>query len=262
MISFAAFTIPALISGFQFLVYSSQEELRVQHELAIETAKAKIEQNATVEKAKIDAEARIRQERENEDVQLRKLKAQWEADKEKVREAALAGLTMIGKGIIEFLNTPSSVLSLVVTVAGMALAVYMMREGMRVVSREFTRRLSQPPLIRESSMSASILKNLFRQLFGGCLGMLSGCLTCGRGSANKRLKKTFDGVVLEADLAKQLEFYASSIRNTRANHAPMRHMLFYGPPGTGKTMLVRSMMLAYSLHKYCVLIFPNDIHVI
>ncbi len=53
----------------------------MEHELAIETAKAQIERDATVEKARIDADARIRQERENEDVQTRKLKAQWEADK-------------------------------------------------------------------------------------------------------------------------------------------------------------------------------------
>ena len=61
-----------------------QEDLRVEHELAIETAKAEIERDAAVETAKIEAEARIRQERENEDVQTRKLQAQWEADKEKV----------------------------------------------------------------------------------------------------------------------------------------------------------------------------------
>mgnify|MGYP000671961844 CR=1 FL=1 len=53
------------------------------------------------------------------------------------------------------------------------------------------------------------------------------------------MKKTFEGVVLDTPLEEQLQFYASSIRNTRANRAPMRHMLFYGPPGTGKTMLVR-----------------------
>ena len=65
-----------------------QEDLRIEHELSIETAKAEIERDAAVETAKIEAEARIRQERENEDVQTRKLQAQWEADKEKVSFAA------------------------------------------------------------------------------------------------------------------------------------------------------------------------------
>jgi ATPase family AAA domain-containing protein 3A/B len=32
---------------------------------------------------------------------------------------------------------------------------------------------------------------------------------------------------------------ATSVRNTHANSAPYRHMLFYGPPGTGKTMVAK-----------------------
>eukprot|EP00750_Incisomonas_marina_P011951 INCI16436.9.p1 GENE.INCI16436.9~~INCI16436.9.p1 ORF type:complete len:699 (+),score=139.21 INCI16436.9:119-2215(+) len=211
-----------------------QEDLRVEHELAIETARAEIERDAAVETAKIEAEARIRQERENEDVQTRKLQAQWEADKEKVREAALASLAMVGNGVSDFLRTPSSVVSLVATVAGVAFAVYSIRELMRIVSTEATRRLSQPPLIRESSMGGGgMLTNVLRRMFCCCAGR----------SSSGNMRKTFDGVVLEPALEARLQFYAASIRNTRANRAPMRHMLFYGPPGTGKTMLAKR--LAY-----------------
>ena len=94
-----------------------------------------------------------------------------------------------------------------------------------------TRRLSQPPLIRESSMGGGgMLTNVLRRMFCCCAGR----------SSSGNMRKTFDGVVLEPALEARLQFYAASIRNTRANRAPMRHMLFYGPPGTGKTMLVRS----------------------
>ena len=73
----------ALVSGFlgeQEEAQQRQELLRVEHDLAVETKKAEIEREAKVETAKIEAEARIRQERENEDVQTRKLQAEWEAE--------------------------------------------------------------------------------------------------------------------------------------------------------------------------------------
>lgn len=53
-----------------------------------------------------------------------------------VREAALASLAMVGKGISDFLRTPSSVFSLVAAVAGVAFAVYSIRELMRIASTE------------------------------------------------------------------------------------------------------------------------------
>ncbi len=105
-----------------------------------------------------------------------------------------------------------------------------------MASSELSRRLSQPPLIRESSSPGS------KSLFVGLLKRLRSLLCCcirGVGDKAAGLKTTFDGVVLEDSLEQQLQFYAASIRNTRANRAPMRHMLFFGPPGTGKTLLVR-----------------------
>jgi ATPase family AAA domain-containing protein 3A/B len=52
-------------------------------------------------------------------------------------------------------------------------------------------------------------------------------------------------------MTKRVQQLAVSTRNTKANGAPFRHIMFYGPPGTGKTMvakrLARSAGLEYAV---------------
>ena len=45
--------------------------------------------------------------------------------------------------------------------------------------------------------------------------------------------------MLRRDISARVGAIAVAVRNTRANAAPFRNMLFYGPPGTGKTMVAK-----------------------
>lgn len=45
--------------------------------------------------------------------------------------------------------------------------------------------------------------------------------------------------MLRSTIADRIGRLSVAVKNTRANAAPFRHMLFYGPPGTGKTMVAK-----------------------
>lgn len=134
----------------------------------------------------------------------------------------LAGKT-IGQGVTDYLSDPQKMLATVGVVSGLALGVYAARAGTGVAAQQIARRLSKPPLIRETSRRNFLvspwaaLKNVFRKKGGDAL----------------------EGIILTPDTTQRLRDITLATVNTRQNNAFYRHLMLYGPPGTGKTMFAR-----------------------
>lgn len=85
--------------------------------------------------------------------------------------------------------------------------------------------LMRPPLVRDTSRFT-----WSRETFSSM-----------RWPWSKTNDQLFDKIVLEEELAGQLQWTTNSLVNARNNATPFRHILLHGPPGTGKTLFARTL---------------------
>lgn len=223
---------------------ADREKMRRQTEMEIQEERRKTdERRAVLERenmkvrAMAEAEGRIREMRENEDVYARQIQLRGEQTRIQIKEAIETTFSSLGAYLGSFITDREKVASTILTVTAVAAGVYSVREGARVAGRVMEKHFLTPALVRETSKSAgafSLKKRLYRRL-----GWLPAEET-GLG-----------GVVLRHEIDQRVQELVVATRNTKANGAPFRHMLFYGPPGTGKTMvakrLARSSGLDYAI---------------
>lgn len=176
-------------------------------------------------RAMAEAEGRILEQRKNEDIHARDIQRRSEAKAAELRGAIQEAFSQLSSTLGSYIKDSTALRNTVFVGTALAVGVYGVREGSRVIGRVVERRLLTPALVRETSRTAGTFG--LRQRMKRALGMLPA------------EEVGLDGIVLEDKLSSRIVETASATTNTRRNGAPFRHMLFYGPPGTGKTMVAK-----------------------
>ena len=215
-----------------------QTEMEIQEERRrTDERRAALERENMKARALAEAEGRIKEQRANEDIFARQIELRGEQQRQLWREAIETTFHAMGASMSSFLSNKEQMTVSLLGATALFAGFFGMREAARVTGRVVERMLGKPSLVRETSRSAgtfSLLRRMKRML-----GTLPAEQT------------GLSGVVLRQEIAHRVKELSVATKNTKANGAPFRHMLFYGPPGTGKTMvakrLARSSGLDYAI---------------
>lgn len=224
--------------------HAEQERQRnVQAQRALEEEKQrtyeyqeKLRRVTEIEKAKIEAAGRVEQERLNRDIRNEQLVMQAKEYRETVLEGIKAVGDTIGNGITSYLDNPKKILTSLGFVTGLALGVYGARSGVRVTSEFIAHRLSQPPLVRETSRTNPLTQPLktIKKMF------------------TKTSGDSLEGIILAPEVHQRMRDITIATAHTRRHGATYRNLMLYGPPGTGKTMFAKRLAQQSGL-EYAVL---------
>ncbi|CAK0871489.1 unnamed protein product, partial [Prorocentrum cordatum] len=201
-----------------------QEEVRRQGEkellllrLQSDERRAEMGVREAVERAKIEEEAKIKAARDNEDVNLRAMKAEMAEKREQtlaaIRETADIVLSWVTFVFRSPANLALGIGSIVVAVGG----VYLMREMAVLLREQLNKRLGRPSLVRTTNR-----RGVVQEAWIGLLRLLR---------LRGRHGSEFDDVVLHPRLHQQVMRLADATRSAKARRMPLQHAMFYGPPG-------------------------------
>merc|ERR1719356_770969 len=222
-----------------------QEEVRRQGEkellmlrLQSDERRAEMGVQEAVERAKIEEEAKIKAARDNEDVNLRAMKAEMAEKREQtlaaIRETADIALSWVTFVFRSPANLALGIGSVVVAVGG----VYLMREMAILLREQLNKRLGGPSLVRTTNR-----RGMLQEAWIGLLRLLR---------LRGRHGSEFDDVVLHPKLHQQVMRLADATRSAKRRRMPLQHAMFYGPPGTGKTMVAQR-FAEYSGLEYAIM---------
>lgn len=205
-----------------------------EHERVLKIQEANEQMKA--ETAKAVAIAKAEAERANEDVHLRRLKAEAETK----RQRNIATISTIYSNLSQSLSSaaknPKQVLIFIGYLALFATALFTAREAARLCRAVIEAAIGRPKLVRETTRKSMFLTYTLLvtdKIFS---------LVRSNGIANStstRCEKEFEDLVLPDDLKERVVTFAKAASKAREHNAPNRHLLLYGPPGTGKTMVAR-----------------------
>ncbi|CAB1106340.1 unnamed protein product [Ectocarpus sp. CCAP 1310/34] len=201
-----------------------------------------------MERVQAEVEAKFAAEQQNEDVMLRKIKAQGEEDRRRTQEAINTVLAHLASAVYGLVSDPR-----------WAKKPWTLEASMRRTGQLLETYLGKPSLVRETSRVGTLRST------NHCLLHVAKCLISfkckkagkasleGEGWSPKRTRSgreeamnAFRDVVLAPDLKEQVLSLAVATRNAKRNGAPYRHLLLYGPPGTGKTMVAKRLVSGLS----------------
>ena len=234
--------------------HAAEELSMMQHERDVALQKATEEMAAKT--AKAIAEAKAEAERANEDVHLRKLKAEAEQSRKKSIAAINAVASHIASSLYSASKNPRQVLTFIWYLAILATGIYSAREVAQLCRAVVESVLGKPKLIRETtrkSIPHQLLSNLMEHFYGLVMyhyqqyryGHRNGRghgHGHGHGLRDKLdIESHFQDVALEPDLKDKILSIAIAASKVRKNEAPHRHTLFFGPPGVGKTMVAKKL---------------------
>mmetsp|Transcript_40641 Transcript_40641/g.91683 ORF Transcript_40641/g.91683 Transcript_40641/m.91683 type:complete len:828 (+) Transcript_40641:49-2532(+) len=206
--------------------------------LESEEKRAEIAVQEAIERAKVEQEAKIRAARENEDVNLRQMRAEAQEKRQQTLAAIKATADIILSWITAVYSSPQNLMlaigSVVVAIAG----VYLAREMAILLREQLNKRLGRPSLVRSTNRRGTM-----QSLWIGLLRLLK---------IRKPHGAEFDDVVLHPDLHQQVMRLADATRSAKKRRMPLQHVMFYGPPGTGKTMVAQR-FAEYSGLEYAIM---------
>ncbi|CAM9875822.1 unnamed protein product [Scytosiphon promiscuus] len=237
-----------------------REKIRLETEIQIRRRRMELEREMDaqklqmdVERVQVEVEAKVAAEQQNEDVMLRKIRAQGDEDRKRTQEAINTVLAHISSGAIGLMADPRRAVMLASWLLGLAAGYLVLREGTLLLRQLVEMYLGKPGLVRETSRVGTLGSTVqhLRLLAKWATGFLDGkareaslvekCWPTGRvASGRAEAVRAFHDVVLTPDLKEQVVLsLAVATRNSKKNNAPYRHLLLYGPPGTGKTMVAK-----------------------
>ncbi|GMH24576.1 hypothetical protein Nepgr_026419 [Nepenthes gracilis] len=213
---------------------ATEEQIQAQQRQT-EKERAKLEQETIRVKAMAEAEARAHEARLTEDHNRRMLIERMNGEREKWLAAINTTFSHIEGGLRELLSDRNKLLMTVGGATALAAGIYSTREGARVTWGYINRKLGQPSLIRESSIS----KFPWSGIVSRGASKSFRYTTAGATTKGSDIKSGFENIILHPSLQRRVEQLARATANTKSHQAPFRNMLFYGPPGTGKTLVAR-----------------------
>lgn len=201
---------------------------KLEHDRALEVNRAseKIKEETEKKIARAKAEA----ERANEDVHLRRLKA--EAQQRRMRNVAAIKTIFDNCStlIVSAANHPKKVFIFVGYITLFITGIYIAREAARLCRIILESALGKPQLIRETTRQ-SYLKSLFTSILEiASLKFLNRRIKQAK-QIEEICKREFEDLILPKALKTRIVKLAASARKSRFNDAPHRHILLYGPPG-------------------------------
>lgn len=189
----------------------------------------------TINETQAIAEATAEVERANEDVHIRKLKAEAEQSRKRSIAAINAIAIHAASSLVAASKNPGQVLLCIWYIALLATGIYTAREVAKLCRVVLEQALGKPKLIRETTRK-SVLYQGFESLLVILMELLNVAIQIDQEDA-------FHDVVLENDLKQRILSIATATEKVRKNGAPHRHVLFFGPPGTGK--IISSIVLSH-----------------
>jgi ATPase family AAA domain-containing protein 3A/B len=200
---------------------------RQEYEELIDKRKAETE----LEKIRVELQERAASERANEDIQLRKLRAQAEEDTRRTVQAINAIASHLLTFLTELLTDRARLTAILGSLAALIAGYFTVKELAALVRTLVLRYVGRPQLVRETSVRRSLFD------WWAKLGQSDV-------QRAEQVSSHFFDVVLNAQDKKRILQIALSTYNARRNGAPYRHLLLYGPPGTGKTMVAKRLALS------------------
>lgn len=206
----------------------------VEHEQKLLLQKAAEEMK--IKTARAVAKAKAEAERANEDVHLRRLKAESEQRRKRNIAAINAVFTHLATSLSAAAKNPRQVFTVIGYICLLTSAIFLAREMSRLIRSIIEATLGKPQLIRETTR-----KTMPWSLFSYIAQLVSYLNPWANRSGSSQIEDEFDDIVLPKELKKRVLDLAHSARNARRHNAPFRHVLLYGPPGTGKTMVAKKL---------------------
>lgn len=206
--------------------------------LESEEKRAEIDLQQAIETAKIEQEAKIRAARENEDVNLREKKQEWQEKRQQTLAAIRETANIAASWVSGIYRSPQNLLlaigSIIVCLGG----VYFAREMAVLMREQLNKRLGRPSLVRSTNR-----RGMMQQTWIALLRFLR---------LRAPLGSEFADVVLHPTLHQQVMRLADATRTAKRRAMPLMHVMFYGPPGTGKTMVAQR-FAEYSGLEYAIM---------
>eukprot|EP00816_Leptocylindrus_hargravesii_P013594 CAMPEP_0196825624 /NCGR_PEP_ID=MMETSP1362-20130617/93163_1 /TAXON_ID=163516 /ORGANISM="Leptocylindrus danicus, Strain CCMP1856" /LENGTH=651 /DNA_ID=CAMNT_0042206081 /DNA_START=1301 /DNA_END=3256 /DNA_ORIENTATION=- len=208
-----------------------------EHERALKIQE--VNEQIKAETAKAVAIAKAEAERANEDIHLRRLKAEAETKRQRNIATISTIYDNLAKSLSSAAKNPKQVLLFIGHLALLSTALFTAREAARLCRAIIEAAIGRPKLVRETTHKSMFLTYAFliqdRILFSiiGSKGS--------KKSISDRCEKEFEDLILSDDLKERVVTFAKAASKAREHNAPNRHLLLYGPPGTGKTMVARKL---------------------
>ncbi len=235
----------------------SEAVLRMEHDLAmsreslrkdtteklqlrkLELEKELQDKKQSLEKDKVRAEieARSLQERSNQDIRLKKMKIQAELEGRNIVKGIETVFQSTAEMAMQIVANPSYLLWLMGVGVAMLAAYFAIKETSRALRELIMSALGRPRLVRETSVSWSILHVLPLPLLKILYSMFSRAQKLE--ASLKIVYDAFDNIILSENDKDRVVQMALTTRNAKNSNSAYRHLLLHGPPGTGKTLIAR-----------------------
>ncbi len=211
----AAEAVAAIENEKRILFHKASEEMKVKTARAVAIAKAEAD-------------------RANEDIHLRRLKAESEQRRKRNIAAINAVFTHLSTSLSNAASKPKEVLTFVGYICLLVSSIFFARETSKLIRSIIESFIGRPQLVRETTR-----KQLPWSLLAYVKQLL--VLPWRPTRAAKSIDETFSDLILPLELKTRVVELAHSARNANKHQAPYRHVLLHGPPGTGKTLVAKKL---------------------